>query len=72
MNLEEYHKKRTFVRTMEPEGELKPREGNIYVIQKHVATRLHYDLRLQMDGVLKSWAVPKEPPRQSGVRRLAV
>ena len=57
---------------MEPEGALKPREGNIYVIQKHVTTRLHYDLRLQMDGVLKSWAVPKEPPRQSGVRRLAV
>jgi DNA ligase D-like protein (predicted 3'-phosphoesterase) len=51
---------------------LKPREGNINVIQKHVATSLHYDLRLKMDGVLKSWAVPKEPPKQSGVRRLAV
>ncbi|MDH5482812.1 MAG: 3'-phosphoesterase [Candidatus Bathyarchaeota archaeon] len=72
MNLREYWKKRNFAKTTEPKGGLKMVEGNIYVIQRHAATHLHYDLRLEMDGALKSWAIPKEPPTSAGVKRLAV
>lgn len=72
MELEEYRKKRDFEGTNEPEGEQKTGDGNIYVIQKHDASHLHYDLRLEMDGVLKSWAVPKTPPTKKGIKRLAV
>ncbi|TET19206.1 3'-phosphoesterase [Candidatus Bathyarchaeota archaeon] len=72
MRLEEYWKKRDFEKTRELKGNEKTDRGNIYVIQKHQATHLHYDLRLEMDGVLKSWAVPKTPPTESGVKRLAV
>jgi DNA ligase D-like protein (predicted 3'-phosphoesterase) len=72
LSLKEYQRKRHFEETTEPEGEIKMSEGNIYVIQKHAATHLHYDLRLEIDGVLKSWAIPKEPPSTIGIRRLAV
>lgn len=50
----------------------KSQSEKLYVIQRHEATRLHWDLRLEMDGVLRSWALPKEPPRKYGVKRLAV
>ncbi len=72
MGLEAYREKRDFERTTEPEGGESRKGENIYVIQKHAATHLHYDLRLEMDGVLKSWAVPKPPPEEKGVKRLAV
>ncbi len=75
MGLKEYHKKRNFHRTPEPEGEVKKPsyyDDLVYVIQKHQASHLHYDLRLEEEGVLKSWAIPKEPPLTPGVKRLAV
>lgn len=62
---------RNFKKT-EPKDEFEKSDRNIYVIHKHAATNLHYDLRLEMDGVLKSWAVPKEPPVEFGIRRLAI
>lgn len=73
MSLEEYRKKRSFSKTKEPRGSIhKETSGKIYVIQKHDATTLHYDLRLESRGVLKSWAVPKTPPQEKGVKRLAI
>jgi len=72
LSLNEYQRKRDFQKTTEPKGEITVSERRIYVIQKHAATHLHFDLRLEMDGVLKSWAIPKEPPTASGVKRLAV
>ncbi|MFB0501547.1 MAG: DNA polymerase ligase N-terminal domain-containing protein [Candidatus Bathyarchaeia archaeon] len=72
MGLEEYRKKRDFKKTNEPKGGETTSGRNIYVIQKHQARNLHYDLRLEMNGVLKSWAVPKTPPTEKGIRRLAV
>ena len=72
MSLEEYWAKRDFSRTPEPKGEVRKNGGNMYVVQEHHASSLHWDLRLERDGVLKSWAVPKGPPEARGVRRLAV
>jgi bifunctional non-homologous end joining protein LigD len=72
LSLEVYHRKRKFDLTPEPRGRLGRREGNQYVIQKHAARRLHYDLRLELDGMMKSWAVAKGPSLVPGTRRLAV
>jgi bifunctional non-homologous end joining protein LigD len=72
-SLAEYKKKRKFDKTREP-GPTKKRTktGRIFVIQKHRATQLHYDFRLEADGVLKSWAVPKGPSLDPSVKRLAM
>jgi bifunctional non-homologous end joining protein LigD len=72
VELGEYLSKRDFSVTTEPGGAGKKGKGSIFVVQEHHARRLHYDLRLEKDGVLKSWAVPKEPPTSYGVKRLAV
>src|SRR5690348_2507830 len=74
MSLKEYKTKRNFRRTAEPAGEVRRRAAKapMFVVQKHDATRLHYDFRLEMEGVLKSWAVPKGFPMKRGDRRLAV
>jgi bifunctional non-homologous end joining protein LigD len=73
--LAEYKRKRDFTKTAEPEGKTtrgRSARALKYVIQKHAASRLHFDFRLELDGVMKSWAVPKGPSYDPAVRRLAM
>lgn len=71
--LAEYNRKRDFAKTAEPAGKRgKVKGGNIFIVQKHDATRLHWDFRLEVDGVLKSWAVTKGPSSDPEIKRLAV
>ena len=68
----EYQKMRDFKISPEPQGGTKKSAGNIFVVHEHDASHLHYDLRLEIAGVLRSYAIPKEPPIKEGIKRLAI
>ncbi|HEY4616684.1 MAG TPA: DNA polymerase ligase N-terminal domain-containing protein [Flavobacterium sp.] len=73
MSLNKYTQKRNFNSSNEPKGEMEKTGGElIFVVQKHAASHLHYDFRLEMDGVLKSWAIPKGPSMNPADKRLAI
>ena len=72
LDIETYNRKRDFTKTKEPKGRKLKGKGDSFVVQKHAASRLHWDFRLELDEVLKSWAVPKGPSLDPGQNRLAM
>ncbi len=72
MPLKKYQAKRKFNKTTEPHGKVAKSYLSRFVVQEHHASHLHYDFRLELEGVLKSWAVPKGIPEEAGIKRLAI